>query len=65
MLLWYMNQDGSITIIDVITLNQLLLNNHAITFEELNAMYNRYQEYFQKNGINTATEFCEICSIHE
>lgn len=60
-----MNQDGRINIIDVITLNQLLQSNHAITSEELNAMYNKYQEYFQKNGINTATEFYEICSIHE
>lgn len=58
-----MNQDGDIDIMDVIALNKLLLNSKAISAEEINAMFAQYEEYFRANGIETASEFYESCSI--
>ena len=57
--------DGRIDILDVITLNQLLLANNAISENEINDMYIQYQEYFIDNGIETAEKFYKYCSSTE
>lgn len=60
-----LNPDGRIDILDVITLNKLLLANNAISKDEINDMYTQYQEYFIDNGIETAEKFYKYCSSTE
>ena len=47
---------------DVIALNKLLRKNNTLSTEEINAMFAQYEEYFRANGIETASEFYDICS---